>query len=181
MDNAIWLFQALPKWYFSTVVHPLSAGPLSALPVLGVISLVVGLKLGLSGRDPRLLLFFIPFAFSQLFVATSGALRGQLPGASSGLPLFLFIVVQVVLVAYLIYGLAGARGAAGRAGSILAYVCPVCRFCRIDVVQQRMAMKYRPAYMCSLGHLNNGPFSAHPNWRRQVHFSELVIGWVALI
>jgi hypothetical protein len=112
MDNAIWLFQALPKWYFSTVVHPLSAGPLSALPALGVISLVVGLKLGLRGREPRLLLFFIPFAFSQIFVATAGALRGQLPGASSGLPLLLFIVAQVVLVAYLIYSLAGARRAA---------------------------------------------------------------------
>jgi hypothetical protein len=149
MNNAVWLFWALPIWYFSTIVHPLSAGPLSAVPALGVISLVVGLTLGLSGREPRLLLFLIPFAFSQLFVAIAGALRGQLPGASSGLPLLLFIVVQVVLVAYLIYRLEGARGR-GSAGSILANVCPVCRFCRSDVVQQRLAMKC-PANMRILG------------------------------
>ena len=112
MNNAVWLFQALPIWYFSTIVHPLSAGPLTAVPALGIISLVVGLTLGLSGREPRLLLFLIPFAFSQLFVAIAGALRGCLAGASSGPPLLLFILVQVVLVGYLIYRLAGARGAA---------------------------------------------------------------------
>jgi len=112
MRNAIWLFLALPNWCFSTIVNPLSAGPLSAIPALGVISLVVGLILALSGREPRLFLFLIPFTLSQLFVAIAGALRGQLREESSLTPSLLFIVVQVVLVAYLIYYLAGARGAA---------------------------------------------------------------------
>jgi len=112
MENALWLFQALPKWYFSTVMHPLSADALSAVPALGTVSLADGLTLGLIGREPRLFLFLIPFAFSQFFMAVAGVLRGELPGASSTLPQLFFIVVQIVLVAYLIYYVAGARGAA---------------------------------------------------------------------
>jgi len=112
MGNAIWLFWALPKWFFSTFMHPLDAGLLSTVPALGIISLFVGLTLGLIGREPRLLLFFIPFTLSQLLVSIAGALRGQLPGASSGNPLLLFMLLHVVLVAYLIYFLVGARGAA---------------------------------------------------------------------
>lgn len=114
MGNAVWLFWALPKWFFSTVMHPLDAGPLSTVPALGVIFLLAGLTLGLIGREPRLLLFLVPFAFSQIFVSIAGALRGQLRGASSELPLLLllFVAAEVVLVIYLIYYLAGARGAA---------------------------------------------------------------------
>jgi hypothetical protein len=112
MGNALWLFQALPEWYFSAVVHPLSAGLLSAVPALGTVLLAVGLALGLVARKSRLLLFLIPFALSQFFVAAAGVLRGQLPGTSSTLPQLLFITVQIVLVGYLIYCVAGARGAA---------------------------------------------------------------------
>src|SRR5258708_3346028 len=127
MKNALWLFQALPNWYFSAVVHPLSAGPLSAVPALGTVLLAVGLVLGLNGREPRLLLFLIPFAFSQSFVAVAGVLRGQLSGTSSTLPQLLFIAVPIVLVAYLIYYVAGERGAAvAWAASSLTYAFFSC-------------------------------------------------------
>jgi hypothetical protein len=67
-------------------------------------------------------LFLIPFAFSQMFVAIAGALRGHLRGPSNGPPLLLFIAVQVVLVAYLVYRLGGARkSAAALAAFSLTY------------------------------------------------------------
>ena len=112
MGNALWLFQALPEWYFSAAAHPLSAGLLSAVPALGTVLFAVGLALGFIAREPRLLFFLIPFALSQFFVATAGVLRGQLPGTSTMLPQLLFIAVQIVLVTYLIYCVAGARRAA---------------------------------------------------------------------
>lgn len=40
MGNAIWLFFALPEWYFSTILQPFSAGPLTVIPALGIVSLV---------------------------------------------------------------------------------------------------------------------------------------------
>lgn len=112
MNNAVWLFQALPVWYFSALEHPLRSGAFAVLPALGTISLVVGLILGLGAGERRLLLFLIPFAFSELHVAIAGALRGQLPAAANGPLLLVFIVAQVMLVAYLIYCLVGARRAA---------------------------------------------------------------------
>src|SRR5260370_26709542 len=99
MKNALWLFQALPNWYFSAVVHPLSAGPLSAFPALGTVLLAVGLVLGLNGREPRLLLVLIPFAFSQSFVAGAGVLPGKLTGTPSTISQLLFIRVQRLLFA----------------------------------------------------------------------------------
>ncbi len=112
MTNAVWLLLALPLWYFVTLGDPLGAGPLSAVPVFGTICLVAGLILGLSERPRRLFLFLIPATASELFVATAGAMRGQLPGESSHPALLLFIGFQVVFSGYLIYGLKGARWAA---------------------------------------------------------------------
>jgi hypothetical protein len=112
MNNAMWLFEALPIWYFATIANPLGAGPLSAIPVVGTISLVAGLTLASMKGEPRFFLFLIPFSLSQFFGAIAGALRGQLPGYSSGPLISLFIVIQVLLAAYLIYTLVGARAAA---------------------------------------------------------------------
>lgn len=42
MGNAIWLFFALPDWYFSSILAPFSAGVLSTIPAAGIICLLVG-------------------------------------------------------------------------------------------------------------------------------------------
>jgi hypothetical protein len=112
MNNAVWLLLAVPHWYFSTIGHPLSAGPLSAIAAVGSICFVIGVILGFIRREPQLLLFLIPFVLSELFVAIAGALRGQLKDVSSHFPEILFIVVQIILVAYLIYHVSRARLAA---------------------------------------------------------------------
>jgi hypothetical protein len=43
LKDAAWLLLALPGWYFSAIRQPFIAGPLSAIPALGDICLVVGL------------------------------------------------------------------------------------------------------------------------------------------
>jgi hypothetical protein len=68
VGNALWLFFAVPKWYCSTIVSPFSAGALSAIPALGILSLAIGVVVGLAKREASLLAFLLPSAASQILV-----------------------------------------------------------------------------------------------------------------
>ncbi len=112
MGGALWLLGALPQWYFSTILQPLAAGPLSLVPALGTVCLLLGSLLGLGRRDLKLGLFLIPVALSQLLVGTAGALIGRIPGDISNALLLLFLGVQVLLAGWLVYILEDSRKAA---------------------------------------------------------------------
>jgi hypothetical protein len=110
MGNAIWLLLALPLWYFSSLTNPLAGGALTLIPTVGTFCLLAGVLIGIHSARRGLLLFFIPFGLSELVVSVAGLLRGQI--ADTGLILFPFVVVQLVLSVYLVFDLRGARIAA---------------------------------------------------------------------
>jgi hypothetical protein len=111
MNNAAWLTLALPQWYFSAILDPLGAGPLSAIPAFGTVCLGIGVVLGFAAGGRSLLLFLIPAAITELFVAIAGVMRGLAPYDSHILSvvLCLFVGLQVILAVYLIFALKGAR------------------------------------------------------------------------
>jgi hypothetical protein len=112
VNSALWLFLAVPAWYCSTIVSPFSAGPLSAIPALGVLSLVIGTVMGFAKRNMALLIFLAPTAASQLLVAVAGLLRGAFRQDPSHLSLWilgLFMLLQLAGSAYIVWRLKGAR------------------------------------------------------------------------
>jgi hypothetical protein len=112
MGNAEWLFLALPEWFFSALLSPLGAGPLSAIPAAGAVALIVGIVLGVLKREARLLSFAGPFVASQIFVAVSGLMRGRLMNDPAGQFVLAFLLVQLVGCCVLIYWIKGSRLAA---------------------------------------------------------------------
>jgi len=100
MGNAIWLFLALPKWYFTTILDPFGAGMLTAVPAVGVLCLALGLVLAIFHRSPRLWLFELPFLASEGFVVFAGWQRGQIP--SAGWLLLAFLGAQLALAVGLV-------------------------------------------------------------------------------
>ena len=76
MDNAVWLFLAVPAWYSSAIISPFGAGPLTEIPALGIASLAVGIVLGILSRKTSLLIFLLLPAASQILVVVAGLLRG---------------------------------------------------------------------------------------------------------
>lgn len=112
MYNALWLFFAVPQWYVTTILAPFSAGPLTAIPALGVVCLIVGLVLGLMESRKGLLLFLLLPAASQGLVVVAGFMRGMLPNDGSHLYLSAFMVLQIAAAGYLVFRLRGARWAA---------------------------------------------------------------------
>ena len=109
MSDAIWLFFGLPKWYLSNLLDPFDVGPLSIVPFVGILSLVVGLALGVRKRDRFLWRFGLPFLASQLLVAVAGLLRGDLPGSQAVFVLAPFMFVILGWSSYLVYKATGAR------------------------------------------------------------------------
>lgn len=109
MDDAIWLFFALAQWYFPTIFSPLSAGYLTLIPAIGVVSLVFGVVLGIRARRRSLLLFGLLALASHVYVAIAGFFRGSLPGSDSHPLLLAFLLVEVVISCYLVYRLKGVR------------------------------------------------------------------------
>ena len=112
MYNAVWLFLALPKWYFSTILVPFSTNLLTLIPMLGILSLAIGVLLGLLQGRRDLLLFLLLPAASQALVVISGLMRGEFPDGASDPYLWAFILLQVAAAGYLVFRLSGARWAA---------------------------------------------------------------------
>jgi hypothetical protein len=98
MGDAVWLFFALPNWYFSTIVTPFGAGTLTAIPTLGIVSLVAGVLWGAFKRRLGLLVFLALPAASQGLVVVAGFMRGSLLHGSE--PIILgFVLLQIAIAA----------------------------------------------------------------------------------
>lgn len=117
MENAIWLFAALPSWYVGLAMAPLSFGVLTLVPAIGLCALVVGVVLGAIGRRRALLWFLALAAASELLVVVAGLMRGQV-GSTAALTvgLNLFLAAQLGASSYLIYRSKGNRAAASALG-----------------------------------------------------------------
>ena len=112
MGNALWLFLAVPSWYFAAVKSPLSAGPLTAIPFLGILCLAIGVVWGAVKRNRSLFIFLVPLAASQILVIVAGFLRGALrpdPNHIISWILGTFILLQIVWSAFIVFRLRGAR------------------------------------------------------------------------
>ena len=109
MGNAVWLFFALPDWYFSTILAPFSAGVLTVVPAVGIVGLVVGTVWGAAKRRRALLIFLVLPAASQALVAVAGIMRGDLRNHESEVILWTFLVLQAVAAGYFVFRLNGAR------------------------------------------------------------------------
>ena len=112
MNNAIWLLGALPSWFFDRATHPFSAGALTLIPAIGLLSLALGVITGAIKRRRDLLWFLLPSALSQGLVAIAGIMRGQVP--YSGITaltvgILTFMAAQFIICGYLIYRVKGAR------------------------------------------------------------------------
>jgi hypothetical protein len=115
MSNAFWLFWAVPSWYFATIASPLAAGPLTAIPALGILCLAIGLLWGVAKRETGLLIFLMPLAASQLLVIVAGFLRGVFRPDSYYMISWItgaFILFQIAASAYIVWRLRGARWSA---------------------------------------------------------------------
>ena len=119
MGNAIWLFVALPLWFFSTLSNPFVAGVLSAIPFAGIVCLAVGAVIGVAKRQRQLLWFFASVALSQGYVAVAGLFRRMLKG-DAGNTVFLlwnalsllFLGLQLATIISIVYRSKDARAAA---------------------------------------------------------------------
>jgi len=111
MDNAVWLFLAVPAWYSSAIISPFGAGPLTEIPALGIASLAVGIVLGILSRKTSLLIFLLLPAASQILVVVAGFLRGAFRSDGNQLSFWLsaFVLLQIACAAYLVWRLRGAR------------------------------------------------------------------------
>lgn len=110
MNNAIWLLTALPSWYLAGATNPFSAGVLTLIPAIGLLSLTLGVIFGTIKRRRELLWFMLPFALSEGLVAIAGMMRGQVPGSAELTVVILgFMATQLVVSGYLIYRIKGAR------------------------------------------------------------------------
>lgn len=113
MGNAVWLFWAVPAWYFSTLLMPFGAGPLSAIPAAGAICLVIGAGWGVVKRKTNLLLFLLLVVASQILVVIAGFSRGSLRGTTNQLILQIllgtFLLLQIAIAGYFVWRVKGAR------------------------------------------------------------------------
>ena len=112
MGNAVWLILALPNWFFSTIIHPFSAGPLTLVPTIGVICFCSGVILGIRNREKSLLAFILPVLLSEMLVAAAGFMRGALRGSASNPVVYGFLILQLLIAVYLVFRLRGSRVAA---------------------------------------------------------------------
>lgn len=109
MGSAIWLFLALPGWYFSTILAPFSAEILTAVPAIGIVSLAIGAVWGLIKRRRGLLIFLLLPAAGQVLVVAAGFMRGSLREEVAQPILLAFLLLQIAVAGYLVFRLKGAR------------------------------------------------------------------------
>lgn len=108
MGTAVWLFLAQAEWYFPCILSPLSAGPLTWVPSIGIVALLAGIILGIKAGRPSLLLFGLLAFASHLFVAVAGFFRGAIH-ESNMLIVCSFLLLQLAAAVYLVYRLKGVR------------------------------------------------------------------------
>ncbi|MBL8550737.1 MAG: hypothetical protein JNJ73_12205 [Hyphomonadaceae bacterium] len=114
MENVATLSIDLVKWYFTSVIYPLSLGPITMAATIGAVCLGVGIVLGVRARAARLLWFLVLPAASHVLVAVAAAMPGKFSNdewLQGGL--LVFILAQVSGAAYLSRRLKADRWAAG--------------------------------------------------------------------
>ncbi len=113
MGNAVWLFWAVPYWYFSTLLMPFGNGPLSEIPALGAVCLIIGAGWGIIKRKTSLLIFLLLIVASQALVVVAGFSHGLLRGTTNQITLQTllgtFLLLQIVIAGYFVWRLKGAR------------------------------------------------------------------------
>ncbi|MEP0709053.1 MAG: hypothetical protein ABJL17_05925 [Parvibaculum sp.] len=105
MARAFENFWMVPHEYFSLVFHLSLLTDLSAfLLCAGYLGLLLGTAVGLVRRERQLLLFFLPFCFSQLFAVFTGLMFGRFrEGDFGNLILISFLALQAALIGFLLY------------------------------------------------------------------------------
>ena len=107
MGNAVWLFFALPEWYFSSILQPFGAGILTAVPAVGILALAVGIAWGVAKRRLGLAIFLTLPAASQALVVVAGLLRGKVH--NSDMMLWMFLLLQAIAAGCFVFRLKSAR------------------------------------------------------------------------
>lgn len=100
---------ALPDWYFSSLLEPLSEDPLSLVPAIGAVSFIVGTGLSIKQRNRGLWLFLLPFVFSEALVGVAGLFRGKVDQASATAIISVFVVAVTAFAVWSIWRLKGFR------------------------------------------------------------------------
>lgn len=112
MNNALWLFFALPRWYFESFQISQDS-ILTAIPSSGIAALVLGAIISFWGRrNLNLLWIMASIATSQAYVAIAGLFRGQMSAGSNDWPFFCMAFTQLVILAVLLWRSRGNRIAA---------------------------------------------------------------------
>lgn len=102
--------RVLPGWYLSPLTQPDLEAVIRLIPLIGLVSLGLGIVAGIRRYRSRLWLFLVSPLLSQAWVGIAGALRGQVQEPE---PLSLgFLGFQLLLLGCLIYLSKGARFAA---------------------------------------------------------------------
>lgn len=105
MGKTFEIFWMVPSEYFSLALHLSSLTDLAVfLYGAGYVGLFLGTAIGLVRRERQLLLFFLPFCFSQLFAAFAGLMFGRFrEGELAGAIVISFLALQAVLIAFFLY------------------------------------------------------------------------------
>jgi hypothetical protein len=113
VGNAIWLFKALPDWFFG-IPHSLQSAldPFTAICIIGETALVIGLMLMVWHRRWALLIFIFPVVVCHILVAAAGFMRGQASDEATRIILLAILAFQLSSIGYLIYLARGTRLAA---------------------------------------------------------------------
>lgn len=98
MGDAIWLFYALPAWYFEAVLNPFAAGILTLIPAAGGLCLLLGIVIGIRRKKPCLFWFLSSLIVSQAFTALSGFYRGHFSD-NIFWPILAFAILQLLAIA----------------------------------------------------------------------------------
>jgi hypothetical protein len=120
MSDVLALNIILPQWFFQTLASPLGGGLLTAIPVSGIVTLIVGVVLAIRRRERFALFALLPVGMAHLYVTAASFFRGGLPDSS-----FLssaFLLGELLFVGALIVYSRHSRLAAALIGwSCLAY------------------------------------------------------------
>ena len=114
MQNALWIFFALPQWYFESITVPFLHPVLTGIPASGIVALALGIVAGLIGAwNSNLLWILASVGASQAYVAITGLFRGQMTEYASDWPFYCLMAVQLAIMTVLLWRARGKRVAAG--------------------------------------------------------------------
>lgn len=100
----MWLSASLLEWYFDAVSAGADLGIIGIMAKLGATALVVGVVLGVVGKQRPLLLFLLPIATAHAYVAAAAFFEGSMSYPSHyeavAVP---FLLTQLAICLYLVF------------------------------------------------------------------------------